>query len=853
MNNLEKVEDAALILLGDNPTRSEIEDMVQKVICLHEVNISQQDIINIVKNLEKRFDVSMSPGTSFSSSEHRPWLSDRRGEIDWYYWSRYKRLLYNNKIPPRVITCIDKVTDEILDHLENPKKDGFWKIKGMIVGHVQSGKTANYIGLVNKAADAGYTVIIILAGLLNSLRSQTQVRIDEGFTGFCSDQRIHIGVGAIRRERDPISFTTTKQDFSQKGAGQISARLSSLKEPLVFVVKKNKNTLDDLIRWLEHNNRNSLKDYPMLLIDDEADHASINTNKEDEDSTTINRKIRELLGLFNRSSYLGYTATPFANIFIDPATEDDMLGEEIFPEDFILNLDPPSNYIGPQRIFMDNTNLLRIVDDYNNFIPLKHKKDFVPEELPQSMRDAIYCFILCCAIRIYRQQKDAHNSMLINVSRFTQVQSILHCMIFEFWQEVRDEIDTYYQMSDATYQISGHMLKLKNMCDEEYQDYWGEIKIFLKQAVSRIDVVEINSSSSEKLDYSRKNYPSGRSVIAVGGLSLSRGLTLEGLTVSYFLRNSIMYDTLMQMGRWFGYREGYEDLCRIYMTDEAISWYSHIAEVESELREEFKKMKAAGMSPKEFGLCIRSHPESLIVTARNKMRTGKLIPRKVSLDGRLVETSTVYTLPDKVKSNIDLLDNLVKKIGAPSKQDKGFFWEEVPVEIIKFFISNFENHPRSLYTDKKPLINYIDQLDYHNWQVFIPSPNQTNSKIAGLEIGHRQRKYNQNDDTTRIDFNKRRVGDAQDERNGLSEEIAVSSSGKKYREIRAQQEKPPLLIIHLIEFREYQEVSPIVAYGISFPGESGSRRPEHYVEYIVNTVWWNNEYGLWLDEEDSYE
>ena len=220
-----------------------------------------------------------------------------------------------------MIRSLDSITDQILDHLENPHKAGKWSRKGMVVGHVQSGKTGNYTGLINKAADSGYKVIIVLGGMLNLLRNQTQLRLDAGFVGRDSKEKTTVGVGQFSWERLPAYFTTSEQDFRKAIANQIGVGISDLREPVLLVVKKNKTTLDNLIDWLKHNNPHNLKDQPLLLIDDEADLGSINTSAEGDEATAINRKIRELLHLFDRSSYVGYTATPFANIFIDPETE----------------------------------------------------------------------------------------------------------------------------------------------------------------------------------------------------------------------------------------------------------------------------------------------------------------------------------------------------------------------------------------------------------------------------------------------------------------------------------------------------------------------------------------------------
>lgn len=878
------IEDMASNLLSPIPTpevtRKKIFDAVilssKTMSSMYDVIISEQETERISKRLEERFDITMTLGTLFAE-DYRPWVDNAQGDINWYYWDRYKRLLNKQRYAPQVIRSLDAITHEILDHLENPNKDGKWARKGMVVGHVQSGKTANYIGLVNKAADSGYKVIIILAGTLNSLRNQTQYRLDVGFIGRDTEQKEVIGVGLISNERKPAYFTTNTKDFRKALANQIGVGIGDLKEPVVLVIKKNKSTLENLIDWLKYNNPHNLKDHPMLLIDDEADHASINTSKEGYDPPAINRKIRELLYLFDRSSYLGYTATPFANVFIDPETDTEMLGDDLFPRDFIISLDPPSNYIGPDRIFSTDSdlNIVRIVNDYEDFFPISHKKDWKPEDIPPSLKNAIKTFVLSRAIRLLKGQIYSHNSMMVNASRFTAVQSNVKLLIDEYVKEIRQSILNYYKLNSSEALKNNTIASLKNIFDNEFKQVgytWDEVQVMLKEAVSPIGVIEVNSSSSAKLlDYSKQNYPQGRNVIAVGGMNLSRGLTLEGLTVSYFLRNSIMYDTLMQMGRWFGYRDGYEELCRIYMTAEAESWYAHISDATNELRDEFRRMKLAGMSPKDFGLCIRSHPESLIVTARNKMRTGTRVLRQVSLEGRLVETSILLNNPEIIQQNLASMKAMVldaNQFGQKIDSDSTHLWKNVPAIYILKFIERFQNHPASQLTEKDPLKDYINWLELNGkgmWDVVLTKEGQSTieENIQGFHVTAQKRKVTEYPvkGGNGIALNKRRVASRGSEKAGLSKEdvkyVEDSNKGKNipdhaYRSKR----KCPLLMLHFLDCRFNGENTPsfnngITAFGISFPGQAGSRRPEKLVEYVVNTIWWKNEYMDLLEEDEE--
>jgi len=330
----------------------------------------------------------------------------------------------------------------------------------------------------------------------------------------------------------------------------------------------------------------------------------------------------------------------------------------------------------------------------------------------------------------------------------------------------------------------------------------------------------------------------------------------------------------MQMGRWFGYRDGYEDICRIYMTAEAESWYAHISEATDELREEFKRMKAAGMSPKDFGLCVRSHPESLIVTARNKMRTGTRVLRQVSLEGRLVETSILLNNPEVIRQNFASLEAMVleaSKFSQKADTKPGYIWQGVPAQYVLQFVERFQNHPASQLTEKRPLKDYIGWLESQGigkWDIVLVTlakKGQSNIEVGvgDFQVITQKRKVTEYPDKggNGIALNKRRVAYRGLEKAGLSarkiSQVEDNYSGKNipdhaYRSVRNR----PLLMLHLLDCRLNDNPlfeQGIVAYGISFPGEAGSRRPQKLVEYVVNTVWWQNEYPDLLDTEEENE
>ena len=830
--------------------------------------------------------VRMLEGSALQDPDLEPWLDAARPEIDFYYWDRYRLLMIQKGLSSQVLGGLSNDTDKILGFLENPKKSGSWDRRGMVLGHVQSGKTSNYIGVVTKAADAGYKVIIIIAGLQNSLRNQTQLRVDEGFIGSSSKVGKQgqssipttCGVGKFDSRYHPCAFTTSSKDFTKNFAESLNMPLQNLRAPAVFVIKKNSKTLQNLIDWLKaHNAQHKTKKIqePMLLIDDEADNASINIKHRMSQISRINNQIRELLRLFNRSNYVGYTATPFANIFIDPDSENEMRGDDLFPRDFIVSLEPPSNYFGATRVFIDSAGtILRGVDDHEDLLPTSHAINHVVKGLPESLKEAIRVFILAKAVRLGRGQRDKHNSMLVNVSRFVAVQ-----------KQVRNEIHAFVEGIASSIRINGAMpikevygdpelAEIHRVFQDDFRKFcgisWPQIQALLQESVNSISIVAINSRSAGSLDYT-ENETSGLNVIAVGGHSLSRGLTLEGLSVSYFLRRSVMYDTLFQMGRWFGYRDGYDDLCRVWMQEEAQGWYEHIVESIEELRDELKRMEIANATPRDFGLKIRSHPYTLEVTARNKMGSGKHHTVLISLASKFLETAILHRdktiLDANLKAAVQLADSMREAGHAPENGEYtkgGSLVLDVPVDLVDEFLNSFKNHPGSPATESDPVCLYIAaraEEELYRWDVLFAGLKNKSTLCddrLGFNLFCQNRTLGKRSNKSMLMIsNNQRVSSRGITKFGLSDsEIQKAendfrfSPGSKlnypdkiYTRIRTK----PLLIIHLLAILEKDnsliETNPIVAWSISFPG---TRLEERTVAYVVNTRWFQ-EY-LYTDE-----
>ena len=882
------------------PTPDMIREHIGKLRLVYP-DISDGQAEALAKEFEAIHDVDMAIGSTLEEPGFEKWLEDERENIKFFYWNRYRRLLVRKGFSSQVLATLDQVTDRTLGLLQNPRKKENWDRRGMVVGHVQSGKTANYTGLICKAADAGYEVIIVIAGIHNNLRSQTQVRIDEGLIGIDSSKMLQkrngtrnvVGVGNFDHRRRPNAFTNTLRDFNKATATSVGIPLENLKEPAVFVIKKNSSTLAHLLEWLtEHNARRGTSSIaaPMLLIDDEADNASINIKKGQEEVSRINGQIRQLLKVFDRSCYVGYTATPFANILIDPTDESGEKGEDLFPRDFIVSLDPPDNYFGPSRVFSgidDDGNgsaVVRHIEDNGDLLPVKHRIDHDIEALPASLEDAVRAFVLAKAIRLARGQAGKHNSMLVNASRFTSVQRKLKNEIHLLVDRMRSCIRVNGATSEAEALGDPEIAELKHVFDEEYastcQVVWRSVQKRLWQAISPIKVIEVNSRSSDTLDYT-EHEKSGLNVIAVGGFSLSRGLTLEGLVVSYFLRNSMMYDTLMQMGRWFGYRPGYDDLCRIWMPEEAEGWYAHIADSIDELREEFRQMEVAGATPSEFGLKVRSHPDNLIVTARNKMGAGEQLRISIGLANQFVETTTVPVChqAENRMAAVSFASTLANcgppaKAGTVSGNDQLFC--DVDVEHILAFLRSYRNASTSTLTQTGPLVNYISRRavgELAKWKVYVPYNSRPDhvplkTDLLGYPLTCQRRKEGKRRDPSELRItNNQRVASRGVEKIGLTaqQRDAAEAAYRKESKSKLESEKinypdkcyrdkrvEPLLILHLLAIGEKgQDLSlqePVVAWSISFPG---SKLPERTVEYVVNTTWFRERFKDEGDDDDA--
>lgn len=578
-----------------------------------------------------------------------------------YYWARFKNSL-SRKISRHVAKDLDDAVNRIVLQLPDPTQESDFLCKGLVIGDVQAGKTNNYTGLINKCADLGYKVIIVLTGVTEPLRQQTQKRLDADFIGqksiadrnMQSHEFVGVGLDSLTDDqRFPNSLTDTRLDFVRNN-GVI---IPSQKNPVLVVTKKNWQILDSIVAWLDSQPKNSNNQIsaPVLMIDDEADNASVNTADDDQDPKAINLRIRRILKRCSKVSYVAYTATPFANVFIDPDVvsvdpdEESANSElvDLFPSHFIVALGPPSNYCGGKFFYADDdvysketTFVRRYINDAESYIPLSHKSDLAPKAIPPSLKEALASYFVAAAIKDIRRASGAldpvrekYDSCLINVSRFTAVQSDLKHPVDDYVELLWEEVSTGYE-DGAGYQAIQQVFQSHYKNVVGVKETWSQVKTALRD-MERPVVLTVHSRAKEELDYESPTGP--KKIVAIGGFKLSRGLTLDGLVVSYFYRRSLMYDTLMQMARWFGYRDGYRDLLRLYTTSDAQKWYWHITQACEELKSDMLAMEGR-MEPKDFGIRVRSHEDALIVTAKNKMRTATEVNNKESFQNSTKES-----------------------------------------------------------------------------------------------------------------------------------------------------------------------------------------------------------------------
>jgi hypothetical protein len=694
------------------------------------------------------------------------------------------------------------------------------------------------------------------------------MRIDEEVIGRDTSVRAEVkrvGVTTLPGEKyyHVDVFTTQEEDFNIRIARQAGVQPSS-DRPMIFIIKKNVSVLKNLIKYIKESietlpseflvtEKKIIDNLPLLLIDDEADQASPDTRNTDTnpdlDPTAINRAIRMLLNLFNQKAYVGYTATPFANIFIKHDKHHDEYGKDLFPSSFVISIEPPSNYFGPLEVFgLNGENgkkglpVFREVRDASmkdsEFLPLKHKISDVPRFIPDSLKRAIKSFVISSAVRILRGQARHHNTMLIHCTRFNSIQNAISDLVEDYFEKLRDGIvnDDLEMWSDLKIMWQSDYLEVFVAMNSKLIE-WEEVSRYIKPAIKKIKrkPLVVNGSAKDILDY-KNNESDGLSVIAIGGDKLSRGLTLEGLTVSYFTRASTLYDALMQMGRWFGYRRNYEDLCRIYTTREMYEWYRHISTAFERLREEIMDMIRQGANPEQFGLRVLSHPDMMVTNAL-KMRNSSRMP--LTYRGKITQTIS-FTKSD-IEYNSGVTNSFLSALGKPDEVGSNYLWRDIKVDSILDFLRDVRSCKYSPSSSGLRVIEYISNQSstevLNQWNVGLISlkreaDHQQLRKVGNLQVRPVERgiKGHTWEDRYYIGV----LTSPTDERIDFEDQDKIYPIGENLRAIAPRLTRP-LLLIYPVNLKDGDERvihTNVIGYAIVWPDNEALKE----ITYEVNSV-----------------
>ena len=667
------------------------------------------------------------------SREFEPWYEEARHQRSSLYWDDYEIYLAEvKKWPAPSITALDRGTSSVIERLTDPTRAEVKQTKGLVVGYVQSGKTANFTGVIAKAIDAGYRLIVVMTGTIEILRSQTQRRIDMELMGvenilagqdptdpevakgldYQSDEEWladkfvrhseqaldQPGVARIRR------VTTHHNDYKSlpHGMSQLRYERHDKTKPLnapenlfhcdayVVVVKKNSAPLKKLIKDLRPL-QEMLKELPALIIDDESDLASVNTKdpKKSNDRTTINKHITEIMKIIPRAQYVGYTATPFANVFIDPDDE-----SNLFPSDFVLSLARPADYMGVQEfhdVDADWEDVEKTVATSNELAyarSLRGDPVHTPDLHKKELREALDAWVLSGAIKKYREsitgRRYRHHTMLIHEDTRTAAQLDSAVVVRSLW-------------NTGKFTSGEGLARLRKLFDDDFLPVmvaraeghpvpasFDDVKRFVAQAVDEMTsggsdpVLIVNADKAIQDQQEALDFDAGMVWrVLVGGAKLSRGFTVEGLTVSFYRRKAGQADTLMQAGRWFGFRQGYRDLVRLYIrrdsTADLYEAFESLLLDEEAFRDELARYAGLDedgkpiVEPRQIPPLVSQHLPWLKPTARNKMFRAIVTSRaKV---GAFHQLSSIPERNEKARNKANLDDVILPLLTKATQRE----------------------------------------------------------------------------------------------------------------------------------------------------------------------------------------
>lgn len=791
-------------------------------------------------NLDPDMLADLAEAVARLVAEEKPVKYLRRNSIiaertDWYsgpsnsdrHWPALSNYLeFTKKWNGDTVRSIDETSTEIVSYLGDPSQAEF-SCRGLVVGFVQSGKTANMTAVIAKAVDSGYNLIIVLGGVTNKLRAQTQRRLEKDVVA-----RHRVFWGALTTPEDDGDFSLpTNRAFTMP-----------TDDGAQFIVMKKEGSRLRALRKTIDKTPQVVKDkLKVLIIDDECDQASVNSAKGEYDMTKINEAIREVLARFQAISYVGYTATPFANVFIDPYPNNPADLDDLYPKDFITSLPRPNGYFGTSDVFgtsdadSSEKDMVRILvqgeEDRLRPTSMKEKESFRPE-LTENLKNAVLWFLATCAIRRLRGHEGHHMSMLVHSSQFV-IQHRYMAELLQSWLEAEasDLIAGNGAVADCFDELVEYE-RTRTFRDNHdcIPETLQQIRSELQNVLDALEFAVENGESDMRLDY--ENGP--KTYIAIGGTVLARGLTLEGLAVSFFLRTSKQYDTLLQMGRWFGYRPGYDDLPRLWTTDDLVSKFRSLATIEEEIRDDIANYREHNLSPVDFAVRVRAIP-GMAITSASKMKHA--LRTSMSYEGEHVQTIRFdHKTADVVKGNWRAAVDLINTASAQGKRNvnKDHLFHEVPIEAVRRFLRETHISEHHMTLKKQHLWDYLDKMEstLTSWNVAVLKPNTktTSSKDLG-PLGPVST------------FRRSRLKDGPDSYADIKalmskrdilidvEDVAAASAGKpdSWNAYKGLRPAIPLLLIYPIDASSPEKdgsktripldaTDDLIGFGIVFPG-----------------------------------
>jgi GTPase SAR1 family protein len=792
-----------------------------------------------IKEFRHNHTTRMSPSISLRKSHLETWLTKERIQsLNWNsdeiitYRARYLKYLESIGRAKSIVDETDRSSLEIVKKIGDPLSNNEFFTRGLVVGSVQSGKTANFNAVINSSVDIGYKLIIVLSGIMEDLRRQTQTRIEKEVVGPYLGPDNFDGVGKIssfgqlgeyKNVNQIIVPTSGTTDFNRA----MQRAHFSLNNTNILICKKNTSVLQNLILWLneyliENNDKHNI---PFIIIDDEADNASLNNlgHKGKEYANKINGHIRALLALFNKKTYIGYTATPFANVLQDvnespenkwkikdtknnTVLEFDQV-DNLFPHDFIELLIPPSNYLGPKNFFETRIEEIKKIEpliapavkDYiqsfpsrvykdpsqtpfevigfsnkeefdiyieknNSYLDFTDHKDYrertraskqyddYPKFLPKSLEEAVKCYIISIAVRLSRKQEMSnsklfhpHNTMLIHISRYSAWQTKTKYLLEKYISELKVSINTdglkdkgsiflefeRIWVKYFSYAVNNIHSYLPDGYDDTFltKKTFEELIQYFPKAIDGVDVKAVNTLTKDELDYSKGE----KKYIVVGGNKLSRGFTLEGLTINYFIRNTNYADTLLQMGRWFGYRPGYLDCCKLFTTAETLEKFDQCTWTIEELEAEFKQMSLDGKKPIDYATRVLTHPGTLQITRAGILKNSTVV--KWSYADQIIQTTRFHLEKNKI-------ENAWNGLKGFYSENKSNFLVQGNFLVLKTSSENLLNLfeiPNTFRDDLKPFKMFLklanDLKKLTNWTIAIRTKGDSKNKLSKIDTG----------------------------------------------------------------------------------------------------------------------